>query len=220
MRHNGLKWLCCLCALAASAPAALEVSCWNAAAEFNDSANPDAANPSGVWSYGWKKTLTDKFYFFRTPSNAPPYLSGWCNASGVPAIAHNDRSVTTTVPNIRPVIYKPHALNLHPGSNGEYAVLRFTAPVDGSYRISGQFYAFDDNGKGTTTDVWVLANNRKTDAFSGKVDCHAGPRSASFTSHTFILKARDTLDFQIGYGASKNYQYDSTGLSALIEKVR
>ena len=43
------------------------VSCWDAASEFNDSENPDAANPSGVWSYGSKKTLTDKFFLASRP---------------------------------------------------------------------------------------------------------------------------------------------------------
>src|SRR5450432_2691930 len=56
---------------------AITISSWDAASEFNDSANPDAANPSGVWSYGWKKTLTDKFFLAQTPYDYPPNLSGW-----------------------------------------------------------------------------------------------------------------------------------------------
>jgi hypothetical protein len=36
----------------------------------------------------------------------------------------------------------------------------------------------------------------------------------------FQLKKGNTLDFQVGYGANKNYFYDSTGLVALIEKVK
>ncbi len=51
----------------ATAPgfAAIPISCWDAASEFNDSVNPDAANPSGVWSYGWKTALTGKFFWPR-----------------------------------------------------------------------------------------------------------------------------------------------------------
>ncbi len=66
--------------------ASITVSCWDAASEFNDSKNPDAANPSGVWSCGWKKTLTGKFFLALTPFNDPPDRFGWCNASGFPVI--------------------------------------------------------------------------------------------------------------------------------------
>jgi hypothetical protein len=36
----------------------------------------------------------------------------------------------------------------------------------------------------------------------------------------FQLKKGDTLDFEVGYGGNKNYEYDSTGLAAIIEKVK
>ncbi len=200
--------------------ASITVSCWNAASEFNDSANPDAANPSGVWSYGWKKTITDKFYLAVTPYNDPPYRFGWCNASGYPAIFQISRTVPALMSGPGRTTYPPHALALHPGLNGEYAVLRFTAPVDGTYKVSGQFDALDDNDTGTTTDVWILQNNKKTGAFSGEVDYYGGPKSASFTSTIFQLKKGNTLDFQVGYGANNNYFYDSTGLMALIERTK
>ena len=204
---------------AARSSATLPVSCWDAASEFNDSANPDAANPSGVWSYGWKKTLTGKFILLATPFNNPPNLSGWSSASGYPAIAHNTHPVPVTV-NINPVRLPPASLGLHPGPDGEYAVLRFTAPSDGSYKVSGQFFALDDNATGTTTDVWILPNNNKADSFSGKVDYYGGTKWTSFTSREFQLRKSDTLDFQVGYGANRNHFYDSTGFNALIEKIK
>jgi hypothetical protein len=199
--------------------ATITISCWDAASEFNDSENPDAANPSGVWSYGWKKTLTGKFVPATTRANDPPHTSGWSSASGYPYIGHNTHAIPITV-NMNPVVLPPLALALHPGPNNEYAVVRFTAPADGTYKVSGQFYALDDNAAGTATDVWVLPNESKTGAFSGKVDYYGGAKSASFTSTVFQLKKGNTLDFQVGYGANKNYEYDSTGLIALIEKVK
>ena len=201
-------------------PAAIPVTSWDAASEFNDSANPDAANPSGVWSYGWKKTLTDKFFLAKTAYTDPPYRFGWCNASGFPAIHHTTRAVPAMMNGPNRAIFPPHALAMHPGLNGEYAVLRFTAPTDGTYKVSGQFYALDDNATGTTTDVWILQNSEQTGAFSGKVDYYGGFKWASFTSREFRLKRGETLDFEVGYGANKNYEYDSTGLVALIEKIK
>ncbi len=204
----------------ASIFASTPVNCWDAASEFNDSANPDAVNPCGVWSYGWKKTLTDKFYLSLTSFSDPPNRSGWCNASGYPAIIHNTRPVRVSMSGPNSYTCQSRALSLHPGLDGEYAVLRFSAPADGSYKVSGQFYAMDDNGTATTTDVWILKNNNKADGFSGKVNYHGGSPWVSFTSRSFELKTGDTLDFQVGYGDNKTYFYDSTGFVAIIEKVK
>jgi hypothetical protein len=209
-----------LCLTIATSFATIPVTCWDAASEFNDSANPDAGNPSGVWSYGWKKTLTDKFYLATTPYTDPPDLFGWSSASGYPLICHISRSVPVLTHGANRAIFPPHALSMHPGPNGEYAVIRFTASAGGAYRVSGQFFALDDNGTGTTTDVWLLKDNQKADAFSGKIDYFGGAKSASFTSATFSLKKGSTLDFQVGYGTNKNYEYDSTGLIALIQKIK
>ena len=200
--------------------ASITVSCWDAASEFNDSANPDAANPSGVWSYGWKEALTGKFLLALTPFSDPPNVSGWTSGSGFPLICHLSRSVPTAV-GVNPATFPPGALCMHPGPNGEYAVLRFTAPADGDYKVSGQFFALDDNETGTTTDVWILQERREDRKLlregrilrQGKVD--------QFHEHDFpSSKKGETLDFEVGYGANKNYFYDSTGLVALIEKVK
>ena len=75
-------------------------------------------------------------------------------------------------------------------------------------------------GPGTTTDVWILKNNNPSALFSGVVDYVAGPRFATFTSKTVKLKAGDFLDFQVGYGSNQNINFDSTGLNAVIEKLR
>lgn len=199
--------------------AAVPVTCWDVASDFNDSKNPDAANPSGVWSYGWKKNLTGRFFLATTPLNEPPSRSGWSSASGGPAVIRNVRPVAVTV-GVNRLAVGAGALDLAPGLNGEYAVARFTAPIEGTYKVSGQFYAQDDNDIGTTTDVWILPNDTKTGAFSGKVDYPGGTPVASFTSRQFQLKKGDTLDFEVGYGANKDFFYDNTGLTAVIEKVK
>ncbi len=199
--------------------AAIPVTCWDAASEFNDSINPDAANPSGVWSYGWKEALTGKFVLAKTSVGQPSRTSGWASASGYPCISHSLRGIPVTA-NVNLITLPPYVLMLHPGPNGEYAIVRFTATDDGTYKISGQFYALDDNGSGTITDVWIVPNESKSGAFSAKVDYRGGSPWASFTSKVFELKKGGTLDFQVGYGANKNYEYDTTGLMALIEKIK
>jgi hypothetical protein len=102
---------------------------------------------------------------------------------------------------------------MHPGRDCEHAVVRFTAPVAGTYRISGQFYGLDDNGTETNTDVEVSVN--AASVFVGSVNLVSGPRSASFSPINATLAVNNTVDFQVG--CSQNYNYDSTALNAVIE---
>lgn len=194
------------------AVARCEVSCWDAASEFHKS-----ENPSGVWSYGWKKTLMGQFFLARTRYGREHESCGWSSASGNPAIVHNGDPVAAKT-DFAGVTLPPHGLALWPGLSSEYAVLRFTAPADGAYKVSGQFYALDERAGGTTTDVWILADANKV--FSGKIDYSRGARSASFTSKVLQLKKGELLDFQVGYGADKSSDCDATGLAAVIEGIR
>jgi hypothetical protein len=47
-------------------------------------------------------------------------------------------------------------MDLHPGSLGQYSVVRWTAPVSNSYLIAGFFVGIDPQP--TTTEVHVLLN--------------------------------------------------------------
>ncbi len=215
-----LQWLAfTYSALATVVAAPVPSSCWDAASEFNDSLNSQRANPCGVWSYGWKKTVTDQFFPASNSYNDPPNRSVWCSASGSPSIFHNSRLISVNL-GLTTSIIPPHSLCLEPGLTGEYAVIRFTAPVDGAFLLSGQFFALTETGAGTTTDVWILPNDNKTGAFMAEIDCRRGLRSASFTGKLFELKKGNTLDFEVGYGTDKSYDNDTTGLVLLIEKVR
>jgi len=191
---------------------------WEVGSEFNDSINTSAANPSLPWSYGWKSTLTGTFNL-GIPYNPSADFSGWSAEIPYLLVAHNVHAVTFIGSDLQATI-PPHALYLHPGPSGEYAVLRFTAPACGAYRVSGQFYALDANGNGTTTDVWILPNNSTIEAFSGNVNFYAMLKFSSFTSVVFHLTKGSTLDFQVGYGTNNDYSFDTTGLNAVIEKIR
>ena len=84
--------------------------------------------------------------------------------------------------------------------------LAAASPADGSYKINGRCYALDNNGTGTTTDICILENSEQVGAFVGKIDHHGGVGSASFTSKVFPPKG-NTFDFEVGFGADKNYEY-------------
>ncbi len=98
-------------------------------------------------------------------------------------------------------------------------MVRFTAPAKGTYKVSGQFYAVDKNGNGTITDVYIVKNNI-SQMYSGNVNYYTNQKFASFTSTLVTLNAGEYMDFQVGYGTDLMYSFDSTGLNAVIEKVR
>ena len=92
---------------------------------------------------------------------------------------------------------------MHPGSSGEYAILRFTAPTTDTYNISAIFSGLDS----THQDVHILKNNAVifVDAITGFGDTGSSAGSLS-------LSSGDTLDFAVGYGNNNTYYNDSTGL--------
>ncbi len=102
-------------------------------------------------------------------------------------------------------------------------ILEDPAPFSGTYKVSGQFYAMDNNGNGTITDVWVLKNSGTTTTtlFSGNVNYYSGLTFSSFTNcKTFTMKRGDTLDVEVGFGTDNSYSFDSTGLNSVVEKIK
>jgi hypothetical protein len=162
------------------------------------------------------------FTFLNVPYNPSTDFSGWSRdiTYPYPHVTHNVNAVAILGSGLVATI-PPHALFMHPGPGGEYAVVRFTAPARGNYKVSGQFYALDDNFGGTTTDVWILKNNISSPpVFSGSVNYPLNIKFSSFTSKLVQLQAGDTLEFEVGYGSNNDYNFDTTGLNAVIEKIK
>jgi hypothetical protein len=107
---------------------------------------------------------------------------------------------------------------VNPGRNGEYGVVRWTAPADGEYSIAAKF-------RGTacfaTTDVHVLRRSKSVyDNFINVCGCGD---SCDF-SETMKLAAGETIDFVVGWGGSYSHVgwpgspwVDNTQLSAVIK---
>jgi hypothetical protein len=193
---------------------------WEVASEFNDCNNADSINPSGVWSYGWKPTTLGALTLFTNCFTVGtfPDVSGWTTTTGYPHVSHNVHAVTTLGSGAQATL-PPRALVMHPGPAGEYAVVRFTPLFRGTYKLSGQFYALDNYGTGTNTDVSIIQNNVTT-VFSNSVKYYGGAKFASFTSKVIQMQVGDYIDFEVGFGADLTYSYDSTGLNAVIEKIK
>lgn len=105
--------------------------------------------------------------------------------------------------------WEPRSLSFHPGPNGEFSVIRWTAPAKGEYQIDSAFAGIDGQ---TTTDVHVLRDGKSL--FDGFINLNGQGKRTPFQSSAH-LEAGDNLDFVVGYG-NKDYRFDSTGMDATI----
>jgi hypothetical protein len=106
-------------------------------------------------------------------------------------------------------------------NSGQYGLVRFVAPVTGTYKISAKFAGIHYGL--STTDVHVLHNG--TPLFDADIDGYGGDPAfhkvqganptASYSGQ-IQLKANDTVTFAVGYGKNKTNSGDTTGLFAQI----
>jgi hypothetical protein len=160
-----------------------------------------SGNPSGNWSYGYTTGLGSPFIPYATSGTTtfsnevgwfgpvPPFT----NSPGYPLVVISESP-------------RPRLLDMGPGPNGEYSVVRWTAPFAGLWDVSGEF-----RGLGaTSSDVHVLHRNRAV--FSRDLN----NSDIQVFALTLRLRAGDSVDFAVGFGPDKNFDFDSTGLRAVI----
>ncbi|MBC8126669.1 MAG: hypothetical protein H8M99_05930 [Gloeobacteraceae cyanobacterium ES-bin-144] len=172
----------------------------------------DTSNPNGPWRYGFEPTaLGSGFILFDTGA---PYIANAIDAwqssvpGALPNITHN-RTGSTYNFSSQGIVWEPDEISLHPGEQGQFAVLRFVSPAGGAYDVAASFFGIDQQG--ASTDVHVLVNG--VSVFAGAV---SGYRTPTSFSTTLSLAQNDTLDFAVGYGANLNYFHDSTGLFTTV----
>lgn len=105
-------------------------------------------------------------------------------------------------------------MSFHPGANGEYSVVRYTAPSAGQFVLNAAFTGIDttsDPHGPTSTDVHILHNGSQL--FGAVVNDY---QNAHAFSSTLSLSTGDTLDFVVGVGPDGNYYDDTTALAASV----
>jgi hypothetical protein len=199
-----------ICGSPASSSAVV-VGAYDAAADFST-----AANPNGVWSYGYSTTLGGTLAFHASTAPVPAYtaISNWHTdlGYGVPVILRNATASTVTN-NTGTIVLAPGQLASHPGTGGEFSVVRFTAPFAGFLNVSGSFLGADLVG--TTTDVHILLNGNPV--FNGDVFGFGAGSGPSFNSN-LSLGIGDHLDFVVGWG-NGDFTSDATAVTAIITQV-
>lgn len=167
-----------------------------------------AVSPSPGEMLGARHWVSAKFLGIKQEAAPRAALDVWRSPSLVdPNVSHNgtDRELSG-----QGITWKPGQLSFHPGPAGEYSVVRWTAPQDGTFTVTA---SFEGIAARATTDVHVL--HGKQSLFDGFINVGDGGNSASF-SKTITVKKGDTVDCAVGYG-NRNYICDSTGLAVKIE---
>jgi hypothetical protein len=183
---------------------------YNAAGDFSSS-----SNPNGAWNYGSLSLLSG---FTLDSSNVTTFfstsLSGWlgnldARPDGIPYVLHNGTANPITLANST---YQPGQLALQAGLNGQYSVVRWTAPFSGSFSIAATFSGL--SSVGDSSDVHILLNG--VSIFDANVNGSPSPQSYSGIR---TIAAGATLDFISGDGNDGSPNEGNTALDASIVTV-
>ena len=176
---------------------------WNAAADFDDT-----NNPNGAWCYGWTWEEGLPFQPYRCRGQVAS-LQGT-----IPRLrSSNWRDPSALVHRLdEPFMYHqfmipPHTLLLHPGQLGQKSVARWTCPNHGRFRVRVRFFRISPHA---TTDVSISVAGEV--AFTGRIAPDAPDVPHAFTVE---LQKGEVLDATVGTGGD-GYFHDSTGLDFSI----
>ena len=195
------------------------VSCfaqtWDATRDFG------ASNPNGAWSYGSGVMGTSfTLYAAYDTDCAQEGVQGFVCWSGElyeydPMVGFN---TTGGWLNWWTVVCPPNALLIHPAPNWQPAdsIVRWTAPVTGTYTIAGFFEILDTDPTGVVGMVYRNGTQLYRGELLGPPAQHpnqpGGREDFYFTN--LHLNAGDVVSF--GVNSDSNFYYDSTGFNATI----
>lgn len=160
-------------------------------------------NPSGAWSYGWVGGSGFGLLGTYQTGVLAPGVNSWSEVDvDLATIAKNTNADDEVYGGAFTGIVQPwYLLLLHPGEEGEWVDLRWTAPADSPYNVNAYFQNID--AAAVTVNV----------AMDGVLD-PSGPFTIDdFGSNFFVIgsqyfRAGQTLDFIVeagGAGVSANF---------------
>lgn len=177
-------------------------------------------NPNGVWSYGFTPTLGGPFTLADAKMINYMFLNEWQQGSDSwvsRSQATCDNGIGGTIARIPEQqhgteSFPPATLHQHPGCLGQYSVLRWTAPLNGSYQFHGTYRGAQTACGGTSTDTHVRLNST-TSLFD--VDVYGF--QDNFFNVTQQVWTGDTVDFAVGFGRDGDYRCDGTVLYLRVD---
>jgi hypothetical protein len=188
----------------------LAVPAWAASPADDFAASFSTSTASHVpWQYGWSSTLGGAFAVDSTKTLHGPAseVVAW-SPSGTfwPTVALNTSNSAVSFGAGNVITLQGQQGLLHPGSGGEYAVVRYTFGTDRDATLQTRFAGVDRSP--TTSDVHVLLNG--VSLFDGSINAYGQTQTFSQTRN---FRAGDVVDFAVGPGGN-GYVDDSTGFTA------
>ncbi len=193
------------------------VYAWDSAQDFSTT----NGNPNGQWTYGTKPSgdLYGSLTAFDTVG-AYQNTVYWCTSAGSQSTCAYNPVSGEIYPEYWGVNYfMPSNTTMLGQYNTSYGmpVYRWTAPVDGDYAISANFWGAVWNGSGTSSIVYVV-NNNSTTLFSGTISGFVGSDEASafgtnptaMYSGIVSLQAGNTIDFIANHASTSVTGVDIT----------
>lgn len=193
--------------LAVSASSAMAAIEWDST---NDFTNP-STNPNGVWSYGYSSTYNGAVTFYDQATQ-------FYTRTDEPSVGTSFFGFAGNQSDLTPGFYKVTSGNaygvaageaaLHGGANGEFAVLRFTAPTAGLFEINADWKP----GNSGAADLYLLLNS-VTLGYTPSTDL-----AGAFPTLILNLLAGDTISLVLGTSTDQ-YFSDSTPVNLHIESA-
>jgi hypothetical protein len=191
-------------------------------------------NPNGVWQFGYTEgQVLVPSAFRRAGFHEGKSPIGFWQPSNTPGSGHFPYVVCN--PSAKSELYgelgtprgwaaRAGQVAMEASNIGQYSMVRFTAPLAGSYRVTARFEGIHFGH--STTDVHVM--HGATSLFMADVDGYGGDPAfrtvvganpVAVYAGTLKLKAGDTVDFAVGYGKNRTHYFDTSGLFARLELV-
>jgi hypothetical protein len=192
-------WMICF----SMALASVFVSSTRASSVYDANADFTAGstNPNSVWTYGYTAILGGSFIThgeYYTDSVGFAWRTNL--SSGAPAFNHfNVGGIAGALAG---------ETTLHPGPNNEYAVLRFTTPVAGSYDVVASWRGPGDFGE---TDLQLLLNSNTGSPLGFT---NSTTLSGTIQLSSMLLNVGDTIDLSVG--TLGNFLSDNTPVNLTI----
>lgn len=216
-------------------PVVLFISCLLARPENVFDVSSDFSldkNPNGVWQYGYSNTKSldpaefrldkqtervDATGFWHPAENKGP------GPGYYPYIAYNSTS-ETQYGSRNGWAVRAGQVAMEASNSGQYSLIRFVAPMDGTYQVTVRFEGIHFGL--SSTDVHVLHNAKslfdaEIQGYGGDPKFHKveGLNPTADYSGKITLAKDDTLTFACGYGKNQTHYGDTTGLSVQLRRL-